>query len=329
MDFSSVRKLELDKQYKLLVAQWMRARDQLLGATDDSLKPILEYKCLQFEHEIEALEAKIRENSVPYSLLDSHRNNNVRYSQMEQALREIDYKALRTTFEEVLARFRVHGGAVLLLIKDSYNLYGDLSIEILRDRLKRIDPSLPTRRITFPWITDRSEILRRLGGIFGVDPLPTDHESWASAIIETICRSASNGTVVFLEFKNCDQLQPQEQILNWFLTKFWQPLTIAWDNVRDSFSSVKCIIVMTWDRSYSLAHLPTNLCCLSLEQFETGRILELPLGMWTEEDIREWMAEHGRVGPDKRETLLADTIAIANGVPRTTYTYLLERLTSE
>ncbi|BCM92640.1 hypothetical protein IAD21_04522 [Abditibacteriota bacterium] len=316
---------ERDRATKVIISAKIERLGNDLQRTEDELAQLLSTPVAQPTVVIPAVTATASTPSV----------SNQRHLQFQQYLLEIDFTDVRQTLDDVLRCFESgdgEGGAIVFVAKESYRLCGDLCLNIVREKLKLVDPTLNPRTIKFRFGMDVGNMLEELSRLFGVEPVRTDLIAWTQELVRRISSSSDGGGMVLIELKSCNYLEPQQHVLQWFFANIWQPLVDARSQKLASAVSVTFIVVMTWDTDVAPTCLPSELCCFDIGRFQNGHILQLPLNHWTESDIRKWLNRYDRIlretgglKPQARDRLVTLIYDVSQGEPLTTHSYLKEQ----
>ncbi len=173
---------------------------------------------------------------------------------------------------------------------------------------------------------DRRALLAGIGHHLGVKPVQ-DLQSFSQRVVQTLCDSLQNGSVVMIQCENCDYLSSYEpEIFHWMLEDFWQLMVCKLSAVAKQYYGVKVLLLLFVDGPLQEHCLPSGHCC-TLERVESDgfekeklqKLLRIPLKPWTREDIREWIVNHS--GQQKLSRTQVDVIAnkiygsTQNGLP--------------
>jgi hypothetical protein len=305
-----VRKKQLEKNQAELNQDYISANRELNRTTNEVERNRLGRQIKDLEQEIDEVEARLQE------LEKAENNPNHCSLQRAEKLPEIDFSKIKKTANKIIDKFGKDGGSALFLLQDSHAMAGDLFIAALREQLRSKTGNFRHCRMRFTaseGALDETGILNRLASWFGVQPLAV-RDAYIQAIIQAITESVQSGSIVFFELNRWEKLVPQEQILTWFLDRFWQPL-VSQLPIKDC-PRVKFIAMMTSD-------IPLLPACLDLpyfcqeSRFDGTKILDLPLRKWTVKDIEEWLENFsGLPGPEISRTAKNIHQSSRKGIPQ-------------
>ncbi len=313
-DFNTRKKKALEQRHEFYWKQYEAVSQQICGNLNQKDIVALKEQLRQIEAEIGALESEL-ETLEAADLSPKERQNAV-----SQHLHKIDYTQARKTFDSLLRRVDVCGGAALFLLQESLVYCGDLCVNWMKQQLEaqtgdfkhypvRFAPDrLPNEFGLFDGIGGRLNESRQ-------DDEPC--EQYAERLLHKLYDSARSGTVVLFEFPNWEELaQPdQARVFRRFHDLFWRPLSQQFPAVmaQRGWRNVKCVAVFLTTGQLAL---PSELCCDSPAHFSCEQVFPLKLKKWTHADIQEWLVNFGGY-----ETLHADEVAAKclsgsqNGVP--------------
>lgn len=274
----------LSEQYTAVMKQRSQARDardRLLfkKQADDLLEQMR-----QVEDELEQLE-------------DSENNSNQIYLDIQANLPEIDFRESMKVVDKITSQFGREGGAALFLIDNSYSMAGELCISRIREQLKRQTRSFRYLKIEISSSGryDELGLLECLARYFNLPSESTPNiGEYSQKVIQQICQSLQVGSVVFIEINKWDYLSCQERVLPWFIRDFWCQLLEESRLIAHKNGLRRVNIVAVIDSESQL-----NKECEALpyycnpDEFDSKKILKLPLNQWTEDDILEWLERYG------------------------------------
>lgn len=283
------------------------------------------------QHKLDEKEAEINELKKQLDALNNQESENdpvlasTRQRQTDQLLREKMREIDFAHAKEMLYRTILHPQkakrpfASFLLLHDSEDKAGDLCLLHIKKELSSRNFRQITVQFGFKPFNTQS-FLNELAAHFKVDSL-TDLEAYAEAIIDTICAALSRSSIFFFEFNLQDdpfynELFPQELI-----TIFWQPLLTALEEVRTDKPLARLVFCFVIDPTVQDHFLQAPHFCPSTE-FQIGKILHLPLALWSVEDINQWLLEL-----DLEHLPVEDILDLAQRIHRTSGKGLPRKIT--
>lgn len=195
-------------------------------------------------------------------------------------------------------------------------------ISKIKDKFKRQTRNFRHIKIELSHGGNNSEyaLLERFAGYLNYQAESTlTNKKYIEKIITKICQSLQTGSIIFIEINKWDILESQEKLIPWFVDEFWIPLIQQCQitTQQKELRRVKFIAVI--DSESQLSSKCTNLpyyCCQN--NFDSKKMLRLPLNFWTQLDIQEWLdCYSGLQKPASEIDLIAKQIynKTMNGVP--------------
>ena len=307
-----IKKKALEERFASLNQEYRLARKQLDQTSNAVDGNRLKKQIRNIEQELTDVEVDLEE------LEKSEQNPNRQHLQIVEKLPEIDFSKIKKTTNKIIEKFGTDGGGAVFLLQNSHAMAGDLFTAALQEQLKQNTRHFwlhPIRFTAAEGSLDELGILHRLARQLNIQPI-ADQEEYITAIIQTICGSVQSGSIVFFELKRWENLVPQDRILTWFVTKFWQRLVNQLPVIRKDFRRVRFIAVMTCE--HSLRSEDLKLPCFCTEKtFDPTKILHLPLGNWKIKDIEEWLETFSGL-PDSEINRMTENIyqSSLKGIPQ-------------
>ncbi|NET60202.1 MAG: hypothetical protein F6K47_29895 [Symploca sp. SIO2E6] len=118
----------------------------------------------------------------------------------------------------------------------------------------------------------------------------TDIQEYTTNIIEKICNSLYCGQILFI-YVELYSPDVEDTFLVWFIKQLWNPLiSRLLEQLSNQDPSIRVLAVIAVDGQVPEDCLPQDLYCgCRPEDFDSTKILEIPLETWTEEEIRNWL----------------------------------------
>jgi hypothetical protein len=305
------RKNEITDKIDLISKQMSYSLSNLTKY-DDLKKELAEYfkELEQVENEIEILKSKD--------------NSSVRPNQQHtiyQNLSKINFREAKTIVNNILENcLGKQGGTALFLLQNTSLMRGDLCLADIQYSLSiksygrfkycPIDPLV--------YISDERSLLNAIADYFKpVESHPNDQQ-YVQNIIDQISASVQGNSIVFFDFTNWDSLlENDDKLLSWFIQYFWHPLNEKHQEISQNYASVKFILFISLGSMASESYDHLSYCCNS-EDFDSLKILKLPLQNWTEGDIDDWLQEIYGLSRKKSQELAKKIYKLSNpGIPVT------------
>ncbi len=297
-----------------LISKQMSYSSSNLTKYDDLKKESAEYfkELEQVENQIEILESQ---NTVSVRPNQQHT--------ISQNLSKINFREAKTLVNDILEKcLNSQGGTALFLLQNTSLMRGDLCIADIQYSLSSksygrfkycpIDPLLR------PDISDERSLLNAIADYFKpVESHPNDQE-YIQNIIDQISASVQGNSIVFFDFTNWDSLlENDDKLLSWFIEYFWRPLNIKHQEISQDYSWVKFILFISLSSMASESYGHLSYCC-NHNDFDSLKILNLPLQNWTERDINDWLQEVYGLRKDKSQEIAKKIYRLSNpGIPVT------------
>ncbi len=279
------RRESLEKRLEALTEEYSALSAAIANETNPVTKT-KQKRCL------EAVGSEMDEIECKLEGLDSRR----RLLELQSKLPEIDFELLAETVQKILKDYGEGGCASLLLFQKSARMGGEWCAARIQELLRReTHPGLfhhipvefqPTERV------EAMALLRRLGQHLGIDdPAGRELRSFSEHVVQTLCGSLQNGSIVLIECRKCDYFLNETDIFRWIVEDFWADMVRTLAAVANDYAEVKIIVLLFVD-----GMLPAN--CLRIDQrctidcYQKQKLLEIPLETWTRQDIRRWIARY-------------------------------------
>ncbi|MEZ5592485.1 MAG: hypothetical protein R3F53_17975 [Gammaproteobacteria bacterium] len=244
------------------------------------------------------------------------RDYNQLYLDLQSKLPKIDFKTLEPTLKKLLA-YSEQGCAALLLLQNSYTMGGEWCTARIKVLLQDETSDFKHWPVAFDQSsrTDAFAVLEKLAGYMNlIQQQDQSLEEYAQAVIEAMMGSLQSGSIVFIELKKWEYLDPGPQVLDWFM-EFWQAIVEALENVPEDVRQVKIFALIAAEIPLSEEYLKMEYKC-SIDDPDKTKILEIPLEEWTHAEIKVWMEKYSGVRDGSRIDFIAEKIHRASqGIP--------------
>ena len=223
------------------------------------------------------------------------------------------------------------GGLALFLLQNTSLMRGDLCVSEIKYDLSSnsygrfkycpIDPLLR------PDISDERSLLNALADYFKpIKPHPNDQQ-YVQNIIEKIGDTVQGGSIVFFDFSNWDSItENDDRLLSWFIEYFWKSLKQKHQDISRDYSRVKFLLFCSISSVTTKSYSKLSYCC-NYEDFDSLKILELPLKNWEETDIDDWLQEVYGLSRLKSKEIASKIYRLSNrGTPITVCSKLEQSL---
>jgi hypothetical protein len=274
----------------------------------------------QVENEIQILESQINSSIIP----------NQQHT-ITQNLSKINFREPKEIVNHILDKcLGKQGGTALFLLQNTSLMRGDLCVAEIQYSLSSksygkfkhcpIDPLLSQA------ISDERSLLNAIADYFKpVESHPNDQQ-YIHNIIDQISDSVQGGSIVFFDFTNWNILENDVKILSWFIEYFWHPLNKRHQDISEDYSSVKFVLFISLSSMITESYKHLNYCC-NYADFDSLKILELPLKNWEEGDIDDWLQEVYGLSKKKSQEIAKKIYKLSNpGIPVTVCSKLEESL---
>lgn len=333
-DINEIFIREKEKYQKSLIQQYQAACAQRLATRDDSDKVVLNEKIAQLEQDIQATQAKLNELKAAQQTSSSHlRQKTVNW---EDQIHAINYNKAKKTIETVFKGLKQREGSALFLMRKSRSMGGKWCAQKVKHQIRQeLGSMLMPCEVGFSHhqTVGAVEFLRDLAQRYSVDAQSeiVDVRSFSEKVIGCIIDSLVSGNILLMEIDIC-ALSPQDTFLVWFVNGFWGPLNIRLRAVASQKQRIRLIALLSVQGTIPRTCLPVEICCKKTS-FNGGKILELPLQKWTEQEICNWLFDHSGLTrqavplPNEGITRMAKSIhSVTNGLPRDVYHELMEEM---
>ena len=322
---------------KTYAARRARLGEQLAAVELDLAKAPREIDRLRLEKEAEDLLQQIEEIEAKLDECDSEATvPNVRNCNLDQALQRLDFTEAKKIAEMLKQQFDLTGGAVLFFLQKTRLQMGHYCVQEVLNIMMReqiigdeivgaltysvgLDPT--------PSHCNEVEFLEQLASYFNLKN-GSDLETLSRQLRIKIHGLIELGTTIFIEVKGLDDLLEKEEFLKWFINSFWEPLVAQVEPASKQYKS-KLIVALTADGPIPSVCSPDHFC--DCQQFDSYKMLELPLPDWTAQDIHDWLirfrAWSNQLSTQDNSNLLATATRIHRvnaGIPQNICTNLRE-----
>lgn len=279
------RRESLEKRLEALTEEYSALSAAIENETNPATKT-KQKRCLKaVESEMDEIEGKLEG-------LDSRR----RLLELQSKLPEIDFELLAETIQKILKDHGEGGCAALLLFQKSAKMGGEWCAARIRELLRRKTHPGQFRHIPVAFQpTERVEVmtlLRCLGQHLGIDdPAGRELRSFSEHVVQTLCGSLQNGSIVLIECHKCDYFLNETDIFYWIVEDFWGAMVRELAAIAKTYYGVKVIALLFVDDILPAGCFAVDQRC-TFEHFQKDRLLEIPLEPWTCEDIKDWIVQY-------------------------------------
>lgn len=238
-----------------------------------------------------------------------------------QTLSKINFNEAKKTINYIIENcLGKQGGLALFLLQNTSLMRGDLCVAETQYCLSSksygrfkycpIDPLLR------PDISDERSLLNAIADYFKpIESHPNDQQ-YIQNIIEKIGTSVQGGSIVFFEFNNWDSItENDDKLLSWFIKYFWNPLKQKHQEISQEYSWVKFMLFISISSTIPESYSNLNYCC-SYENFDSLKIIELPLKNWNTTDIDDWLQKIYGLSKSKSKEIARKIYKLSNnGIP--------------
>ncbi len=317
-------RLNPQRGIKLAINAEAKAQVALQFEQDNQTPNVIQYKQEVAER---AQEESLEFSSALYREYDQ---------KWEDNLHKINFFQASQIIQTILSQWRTQSGYSLFLLKKSSYMGGQWCLEIIKSFLKEIGSSHHFCKFTFTpiQIQNNFDFLNYLAKKFGITPNQSKNsQEYTSNIIEGICNSLFSGNILFINVE-IYSLDVEDSFLVWFVEQLWNPLISRLEQANQQHSLIRVVSVIAVDSEVTEDCLPPNLCCgCGIENFDSKKVLEIPLETWTEEEIRNWLFNFSGLTAPKIglsapeiEAMAKSIFAASGGVPGMVYTALKKQL---
>ncbi len=287
------RRERLEKEIQRLQENLDACFEKRLG-TDDPVKEVtLEALENQLEEKIEKKQRELNES------IDAPASQNLKALNLEKGLCSVDFEMARERVHTLMnALDDSEEGSALLLLERCFEMEGNLFLKSLRDSLAARAGQLREFPMEFPPTMPADELafLSLLGGYLQLNFEESNLDraqhlsETADCVVKEIAKGLQPGTTVLISLRNWRKIaiDAQPVFLDWFMKTFWCRLVAAVTEVRKEYSP-KVFFVIVVDEAMSEPCQSSGYFCED-EELDARKIVRLPLGYWTQEDIRRWLA---------------------------------------
>lgn len=329
--------INIKKEYRQnLYEKLNSAYGQLVKTLNEADKPSIQQTINGLESEIKQLEDDIEK----LKLVSSRTENDEIYRKClrhwEDQLPKIDFEKANRVLKSILGEIEKKEGAALFLLQNSRSMGGNWCIKNIKFKLQDMGMWYPPCEFEFLSYQQANPIdfLNFLAHKFSVQPCLEEIPTYTDEIINKICDSLSSGNIFFIQV-DIYKLNCQDQFLDWFVHQFWCTLLERLPGLSQKHPLIRFVAVLSVRGSIPKDYLQPYLCCKK-QNFDSKKILELPLQKWSHLEIKNWLfnfsgltASHIGRTPLKRLDIeqMAQTIfQITQGKPSEVYSELMEAM---
>lgn len=322
MPIQETKRVRLNKQLAMLETQYENVSSQLLTTLNAKDHAPLELQ-------LEEIEAKSKEVEQELSELDAQsKNANRTYLDFEDKIPHLDYSEARSLLGSTVYQSRKEGSLGLFLLHDCNALGGKWCLELIRHELGRETSHfrhIPVGVSKEVHQQNKFALLGQLGSQLNVEAVLHDADAYAKEIARKICASIQLGSVVLIEVKNWDYFSQEQQMVTWFIEKFWAQLVREFQTLPTR-RNVKVIAILVADSA-----LPDDYwepLCYPANAFDVEKLVLLPLRTWKRNEVEEWISKYGGIEDEDQLTQKTDIIFNASfgGIPSLIYQALQTHL---
>lgn len=284
---------------------------------------------IPLQKQLELIEAEIEETEQALTTLDAQSQNaNRQYLDFEDKIHRLDYSEVRTLLDGTVKQSRKEGSLGLFLLHNGNALGGRWCLDLIRKELKEATNDFKHFEIGFikQDKLDEFVMLDRLAGKLNIEAVTHDAEAYAKEVIRKICGSLQLGSVVLIEVHQWDYFAQQQQMLTWFVEKFWLQLVCEF-KASQTHRNVKVMAVLVADST-----IPDNcwqVHCCGENDVASEKLALLPLRHWKRDEVEDWISNYGGVNWNEQKlTQMTDLIfnASSGGFPSLIYQALITHL---
>lgn len=308
MALKDIKKKALENLLADLYKRYETAYAQLLSTVDEVDKIPLQHKIQQLEHQIQQTENELRS-------LES--------SEISEHLYKIDFQKAFECFKHIMNLEKTV--AALFLVQNYSPMGGEWFVERIRNFLKESGYFRPYPiSISGEMRPDEFGLLTRLAAHFGLELTAGNWKHYAATLIDTLCQSVRTKDIIFLEIHQWNDLAMQHLVLQRFIEDFWTPLVKRLPTLAH-YHEFKLITLITAGGEISQQCRTSPVFCTE-DQFYPEKVLELPLTLWSYDDIQE-LCSYSRRPIEEIEQMVPKIYSRSkNGIPKLVYFELLDCL---
>ncbi len=286
----SLEKQMLEERLAQLTEEFYAINSQLKTLRDNRDRIVFQRQLDETLKESGEVEAKLKQVETKLNQLENPQKFiNQNYLDIKQDLPKIDFREAIKSVEEVINKFGKEGGGAFFILENTFSMAGELCItrskEILSTQTRDFR-SYPIQ-LTSESRLDELGLLKRIGDYFNVDFI-SDSREYALEIANTICQSLQSGSVVLLEINKWEDISNQRENLQWLLKYFWTPLVQQLQIISQDYRRFKVVILIDSENELDPEFKALDFYCKK-DDFDSKKILQLPLNIWTKEDIQNWL----------------------------------------
>ncbi|NER23791.1 MAG: hypothetical protein F6J96_24430 [Symploca sp. SIO1C2] len=260
------------------------------------------------------------------------------YNQIwEDNLHKINFYRVNQIIHTILGQWKTKSGYSLFILTKSTFMGGKWCLQIMKSFIKEIGGSHHFCQFKFTpsQIQNNLDFLNYLANKFGITPNQSKNsQEYTRNIIEGICNSLFSGNILFIDVE-IYSLDAEDSFLVWFVDQLWNPLISRLEQTSQQHRLIRVVSVIAVHGQVPEVCLPPNLCCgCGLEDFDSRKVLEIPLETWTEEEIKNWLfsfsgltAPKIGVSAPEIDAMARAIFAASDGVPGIVYPELKQQLT--
>lgn len=324
-----------EDEKRLLLDQYKEECTNKLTTSNASDKVIIGKKIQQLESKIKILQEEIDDLRRP------QRAENIRHREAfrdwEDDLHKINFSRVESTLKPILNNLKRQEGSALFILSKSRSMGGKWCVRKIKYRIQE-DLGVLGKPCEVGFSSSQTveprTFLNSLAGEIGLDPQvnQANIHGYVQAIIEHILDSLISGQIFLMEV-SIYTLNQRDAFLKWFVNEFWMPMVSRLPAVSSQKRRIRLMAILSVQNSIPKACLPSTICCKK-KDFDGGKLLELPLQKWTENEIHDWLFDFSGLTAQS-EPLTNDAIAqmaqnihqLTHGVPNDVYHELMDAMT--
>lgn len=282
---AETRQARIKEQFKVLQEQLDAAQRDWAGA-DTSDRVRYGRKIRDLEADQDKLDEELRQ-------LERQTSHSARQEHFDSNFSKIDFRFVEK-IEKHLRKNMVEGSAVALVVQKSHEMGGDFLAKRIREMLSGIGGNLKHWPVLFHASTanDLSYLLGQLCGHLHPSDEPVPLDNLSSHVIERMCQSLVNGSILFLELTSWNRARPADQMLSWFLDVFWKEMVEKWNSLRAHRPGIKFFALLRVDEKLSKV-CSADARIKNPDTYAHGKLYCHTLRPFKREELRAWLINWG------------------------------------
>ena len=258
-------------------------------------------------------------------------HKNINQGDLQNNILQIDFNEAVEIINKFINQSNNEKNAALFLIQNTAKNAGEKCVARFREELRpktRNFEHIPIRCL--PSTTTKKALLDLLAGYFGPPQNLEDLAYYAQTIIEKICDRVQTGSIMFIELNCWSNLKPEEEILPWFITNFWQPLLELSPSILTAKDCRRVrFIVMITSINNILVNFPVlnTYCIKDWNDFNKNKVFDLQLQQsWSKEEIENWLDSYSGLKGQEISNLAQTIYSATDGNPALICHQLIEEM---